>query len=327
MLQRLTWLGKGLVLCAVIIAAGIYVSHAQKAANPVETGYEIDLSQAPELGEFEDFINYGSPISTAATSGLGNPVTVMLGSKSISQPVFSTRQVAAPQTPNRPVVLSGSKSQAGPLLFDFSLLETSKPLTTMNSSLGELARNPSPPASAISRDTQSVKSSSASVNPAAIQLMARPLLPGSKSVGSAIFEIVIPHSPPLKKPVILSGSKSFSGPVVSSKVVLEGIEKFRMTTKVDPMPSVASKELNRLVATTPDQTAEPLETAAKPKMATSETPPNLSLLKRQYLSGSKSFSGPLFEFDLPAQPPTFPGINGSSTSSSSGTLTLPPQPK
>jgi hypothetical protein len=113
-LQRLSWLGKGFVLCAVVAAAGFYVFHAQKEANPSpqkqETqeggeGYTVDLNLAPEVVEFEGFINYGTPINTSSVNSIdtnqvdanGKPITIMLGSKNISQPVFSTRKLDPPK--------------------------------------------------------------------------------------------------------------------------------------------------------------------------------------------------------------------------------------
>ncbi len=56
-------------------------------------GYSIDLNMAPEVNEFEGFINYGSPIQTASSDGFGNPTTVVLTENRIPQPVFSTRKI------------------------------------------------------------------------------------------------------------------------------------------------------------------------------------------------------------------------------------------
>jgi len=56
-------------------------------------GYSIDLNLAPEVNEFEGFINYGSPIQTGSTDALGNPTTIVLTENRIPQPVFSTRKV------------------------------------------------------------------------------------------------------------------------------------------------------------------------------------------------------------------------------------------
>ncbi|WP_009960176.1 Amuc_1098 family type IV pilus outer membrane protein [Verrucomicrobium spinosum] len=61
-------------------------------------GYTIDLNLAPEVTEFEGFINYGSPINTASTDALGNPTTVTLTENKIEQPVFSTRKVTTAVT-------------------------------------------------------------------------------------------------------------------------------------------------------------------------------------------------------------------------------------
>lgn len=56
-------------------------------------GYTIDLNLAPEVTEFEGFINYGSPIQTGASDALGNPTTVVLTENKIEQPVFSSRKL------------------------------------------------------------------------------------------------------------------------------------------------------------------------------------------------------------------------------------------
>lgn len=56
-------------------------------------GYSIDLNLAPEVNEFEGFINYGSPIQTSSTDAFGNPTTIVLTENRIPQPVFSTRKV------------------------------------------------------------------------------------------------------------------------------------------------------------------------------------------------------------------------------------------
>lgn len=58
-----------------------------------EDGYTIDLRFAPEIVEFEGFINYGSPIQTTAQDALGNPVTITITENRIEMPVFSTRRV------------------------------------------------------------------------------------------------------------------------------------------------------------------------------------------------------------------------------------------
>lgn len=58
-----------------------------------EDGYTIDLNLAPEVVEFEGFINYGSPINTGAVNALGVPTTVVLTENRIEQPVFATRKL------------------------------------------------------------------------------------------------------------------------------------------------------------------------------------------------------------------------------------------
>jgi len=62
-----------------------------------EDGYTIDLSLAPEVVEFEGFINYGSPIQSSAIIG-GQPTSITLTENRIEQPVFSTRRLTTALT-------------------------------------------------------------------------------------------------------------------------------------------------------------------------------------------------------------------------------------
>jgi general secretion pathway protein D len=56
--------------------------------------YVIDLRFAPEIVEFEGFINYGSPITSPASDAFGNPVTVTITENRIEMPVFSSRRIS-----------------------------------------------------------------------------------------------------------------------------------------------------------------------------------------------------------------------------------------
>ncbi len=56
--------------------------------------YVIDLRFAPEIVEFEGFINFGSPITSPASDAFGNPVTVTVTENRIEMPVFSSRRVS-----------------------------------------------------------------------------------------------------------------------------------------------------------------------------------------------------------------------------------------
>lgn len=58
-----------------------------------DDGYTIDLRFAPEIVEFEGFVNYGSPIQSTAADEDGNPVTITITENRIEMPVFSTRRV------------------------------------------------------------------------------------------------------------------------------------------------------------------------------------------------------------------------------------------
>lgn len=62
-------------------------------------GYTIDLNLAPEVTEFEGFVNYGSPINTSSINGFtGQPTLVELTPNVINQPIFSTRKVTTAVT-------------------------------------------------------------------------------------------------------------------------------------------------------------------------------------------------------------------------------------
>jgi len=63
-----------------------------------DNDFLIDLRFAPEIVEFEGFINYGSPITTSATDALGNPVQITLTENRIEMPVFTTRRVNTQMT-------------------------------------------------------------------------------------------------------------------------------------------------------------------------------------------------------------------------------------
>ena len=71
--------------------------------------FTIDLNLAPEVVEFDGFINYGSPISTTATDLLGNPTTVVITPNIINMPIFNTRKVTTQVTigDNQTVALGG----------------------------------------------------------------------------------------------------------------------------------------------------------------------------------------------------------------------------
>jgi general secretion pathway protein D len=63
------------------------------APNIGANDFVIDLQFAPEIVEFEGFINYGSPIQAPSSDLLGNPTTVTITENRIEMPVFSKRSV------------------------------------------------------------------------------------------------------------------------------------------------------------------------------------------------------------------------------------------
>jgi hypothetical protein len=123
-LQRLTGPAlKAGFLCGVILLLGFYVRYMHRSANPepapAEEDYAIDLNVEIAPSEFEGFINYGQPIQTTGISALidssyvdssGKPTTVILSSKSISQPVFATRKIKTQAPVSEPEVFNGTKS-------------------------------------------------------------------------------------------------------------------------------------------------------------------------------------------------------------------------
>jgi len=52
------------------------------------------MQLAPQVVEFEGFINYGSPIQTTASNALGQTITNVITPNVINQPIFSTRKVS-----------------------------------------------------------------------------------------------------------------------------------------------------------------------------------------------------------------------------------------
>ena len=56
--------------------------------------YTIDLNLAPEIVEFDGFVNYGSPITAAGTDALGSPIQIVVTENRIDLPIFSTRRAA-----------------------------------------------------------------------------------------------------------------------------------------------------------------------------------------------------------------------------------------
>jgi general secretion pathway protein D len=63
------------------------------APNIGADNFVIDLNFAPEIVEFEGFVNYGSPIQSPSNDALGNPTTVTITENRIEMPVFSRRSV------------------------------------------------------------------------------------------------------------------------------------------------------------------------------------------------------------------------------------------
>jgi ABC-type transport system involved in multi-copper enzyme maturation permease subunit len=59
-------------------------------------GYSIDMQLAPQVVEFEGFINYGSPIQSFSTNALGQRVRNVITPSVINQPIFTTSTTPVP---------------------------------------------------------------------------------------------------------------------------------------------------------------------------------------------------------------------------------------
>jgi len=57
-------------------------------------GSSIDMQLAPQVVEFEGFINYGSPIQTTSSNAIGQTQVNIITPNIINQPIFSTRKVS-----------------------------------------------------------------------------------------------------------------------------------------------------------------------------------------------------------------------------------------
>jgi len=60
--------------------------------------FTIDLNLAPEVVEFDGFINYGSPILTSSVNALGLVQPVVVTENRIEMPIFNTRKVTTQVT-------------------------------------------------------------------------------------------------------------------------------------------------------------------------------------------------------------------------------------
>ncbi len=99
-------------------------------------GYTIDLNLAPEVVEFEGFINYGSPIQSGGTNSLGQATTIVLTDNKIEQPVFSVRRVSTAVT-----IWDGQTVAIGGLIReDVQIVEDKVPLLGDLPLLGRLFR-------------------------------------------------------------------------------------------------------------------------------------------------------------------------------------------
>ncbi|HUF62850.1 MAG TPA: Amuc_1098 family type IV pilus outer membrane protein [Verrucomicrobiales bacterium] len=102
-------------------------------------GYTIDLNMAPEVVEFEGFVNYGSPITTAGINALNQPIQITITDNRIDMPVFQTRRATTNVT-----VWDGQTVAIGGLIReDVQHVEDKVPLVGDIPLLGRLFRSES----------------------------------------------------------------------------------------------------------------------------------------------------------------------------------------
>ena len=91
-----------------------------KAVATSSDPFQIDLDLAPEVIQFDSFINYGEPISSIATDDLP-PHVIRVTSKRIEMPVFNTRKVTTQPTVwlGDTVTASAARKGIEPWLADF----------------------------------------------------------------------------------------------------------------------------------------------------------------------------------------------------------------
>ena len=100
-------------------------------------GVSIEMQLAPQVVEFEGFINYGSPIQTTSTNLLGQQVVNVITPNIINQPIFSTRKVTTNVT-----VLDGATVMLGGLIReDVQKVEDKTPFLGDIPVLGRLFRS------------------------------------------------------------------------------------------------------------------------------------------------------------------------------------------
>ena len=84
------------VFSLTLLSGYVIYSHVTPNSPPPDPlGLSIDLTLAPEVIEFDSFIDYGSPLPSQKRSGEDLRI---ITSKNISQPIFSTKNRGETQT-------------------------------------------------------------------------------------------------------------------------------------------------------------------------------------------------------------------------------------
>jgi hypothetical protein len=87
-------LGAIIVISLLLVVGAIFLVAVHRQVQANGSTFVIDLNLAPEVVEFEDFINYGSPIQASGTDASGNPVIVLTESR-VDRPIFTKMTLAS----------------------------------------------------------------------------------------------------------------------------------------------------------------------------------------------------------------------------------------
>lgn len=87
-------LGAVIVISLLLMVGAIFLVAVHRQVQANRSAFVIDLNLAPQVTEFEDFINYGTPIP-AGTDALGNPANPVLIESRVDRPIFAKMTFAS----------------------------------------------------------------------------------------------------------------------------------------------------------------------------------------------------------------------------------------
>lgn len=274
MKHRLVLLGLRVLAVAFSVSLlGGYVWFTQRKAQP------------PVMLPSEEFVHYGEPVEAAVQDAAGHPQTVMLGTKSFSQPIFSTRKVEeaakSVQPPASKLMMPGSKSFTGAVTVVASQLqmETSAEPASPTSKVVVMPRAGGGNGTVVP-GTIDERIADAQIKPAPRSVV---VMPGSK-----ISRVFIQNTASPKKPSTESGKPRAMMPGSKSGA----LELEVLWTQFVRMPS-------EVVNPDPFAPNVPQQSPPPPLHSTRDAPPP----KRIIMSGSKSA---LLEIPVSRKTPAMP---------------------